>query len=266
MDMGHARATSRWRQSTKRSLLAVILAGTTLAVLSFVPWARFAANISGRTSQRIHLTVVQLDSRFWVVTEWCLAPGFRTSSAAELYESERAAELDLSELRDLYVESAQLRQHPAPGRMAYDIDVVRSEVVPSWMKFAEHPPEAYGLTFHPDDPYLVSEFAVGWPFRAFRAETVAPSTGPPERKRGYLDLGPLGVVPCLPIWRGLVLDVLVLGSAWWVVLSCLSVLRRRRRIRRGLCVFCKYDRSGLDAAAVCPECGGTTTPTPERGC
>ena len=39
--------------------------------------------------------------------------------------------------------------------------------------------------------------------------------------------------------------------------SIVSPARRRRqhRIRAGLCLACGYDRAGLAAGSVCPECG-----------
>lgn len=35
-----------------------------------------------------------------------------------------------------------------------------------------------------------------------------------------------------------------------------SALTRRGRVLAGLCIGCGYERSGLNAAAACPECGG----------
>lgn len=64
----------------------------------------------------------------------------------------------------------------------------------------------------------------------------------------------------LPLWLPLapVLLLSLLAAPSW-----LAHRRRKRRVRRGLCAGCAYDRAGLsDPAAPCPECG--TSPTPAR--
>ena len=55
-----------------------------------------------------------------------------------------------------------------------------------------------------------------------------------------------------PLWflAGLSCSVAVVG---WR----LDVVERRRRSRLDLCPACSYDRAGLAAGAVCPECGCT---------
>ncbi len=59
-------------------------------------------------------------------------------------------------------------------------------------------------------------------------------------------------LPLRPIWGGLLVDSMLfgalIGSPWWVA----SVVRRRRR-KKGLCVWCGYDVKGLRGK--CPECG-----------
>jgi len=58
---------------------------------------------------------------------------------------------------------------------------------------------------------------------------------------GYLDV---------PLWFPLILAILPTAFAWR--LDTLA----RRRARVGLCAHCHYDRRGLVAGVVCPECGG----------
>jgi len=53
----------------------------------------------------------------------------------------------------------------------------------------------------------------------------------------------------VPLWMPLVVSLGVTGAAWR-----LEVLARRRD-RAGKCAACGYDRAGLKADAVCPECG-----------
>jgi hypothetical protein len=55
---------------------------------------------------------------------------------------------------------------------------------------------------------------------------------------------------------GLVFNPLIVGGGAWVLVGLLPLLvrvgRRVRRARRGLCVWCGFDSSGLE---LCPECG-----------
>ena len=53
----------------------------------------------------------------------------------------------------------------------------------------------------------------------------------------------------IPLWPVMAVCVLVTGAAWHRDTS----LRRRARLK--LCPKCGYDRAGLAAGAVCPECG-----------
>lgn len=62
------------------------------------------------------------------------------------------------------------------------------------------------------------------------------------------------VLPLMPIPSGLVFNSLVWGAAWWTLLFAPARVRSWRRGRRGCCVTCGYR---LEAAPVCPECGGT---------
>jgi len=52
-----------------------------------------------------------------------------------------------------------------------------------------------------------------------------------------------------PIWPAVVASFFVSVAAW-----SLDILARRRG-RLNLCPKCHYDRTGLAAGAVCPECG-----------
>ena len=55
----------------------------------------------------------------------------------------------------------------------------------------------------------------------------------------------------VPIWMPLVALAVPSALAWW---------RRLRRFRPGQCRQCGYDRAGLGAGVVCPECGGAPLP------
>jgi hypothetical protein len=67
-------------------------------------------------------------------------------------------------------------------------------------------------------------------------------------------------VPFLPLWRGLLLNMLIHAVAWWLVIGLMPFINhytRSRRARLSLCTHCSYDRSATPPTAPCPECGHT---------
>jgi hypothetical protein len=64
------------------------------------------------------------------------------------------------------------------------------------------------------------------------------------------------VLPLRPIWPGFAINTVFYAGLLWLLFAAPSALRRRRRIRRGLCPACAYDlRGGGSASQQCPECG-----------
>jgi hypothetical protein len=64
-------------------------------------------------------------------------------------------------------------------------------------------------------------------------------------------------LPCLPIWRGFIINSLVYSLALWLLyLTWLGVRQSKRanRRRRGCCPRCAYDLRG-NFASGCTECG-----------
>ena len=64
------------------------------------------------------------------------------------------------------------------------------------------------------------------------------------------------VLPTKPIWRGFGYNTIVFTAGWGLLFAMLAVpgaLRRRRRVRLGLCAGCGYDLR--HSVGVCPECG-----------
>jgi len=53
----------------------------------------------------------------------------------------------------------------------------------------------------------------------------------------------------IPLWLPALLSLLATAAAWR------ADAKYMRRVRVGLCAGCGYDRAGLAADAVCPECG-----------
>jgi len=139
----------------------------------------------------------------------------------------------------------------------------------------------------PTGPYFVA--AYGWPWRALVFELWEQNV-PSNRVGGMPDWeeGLRGAVvvpggglrrspsiggddlylPLLPLWRGLLANVLFYALVVLVLRRGFVLLRGRRRRRRGRCWAgggCGYDLTGLDAAT-CPECGRPVAPTksPQR--
>jgi hypothetical protein len=84
--------------------------------------------------------------------------------------------------------------------------------------------------------------------------------------RGVL-LNELKVLPFKPIWPGFAINTLFYAAILWLLFAAPFALRRRRRIKHGLCAKCGYDLRGSPARAdspLCPECGATV-PSPLRG-
>jgi hypothetical protein len=76
-------------------------------------------------------------------------------------------------------------------------------------------------------------------------------TGSHQRKRW---------IPMLPIWPGFLINTLLYAVVWWLLSAAPFALRRRRRIKRGLCPACAYP---IGDSAVCTECG-SQLPSPSR--
>jgi hypothetical protein len=69
-------------------------------------------------------------------------------------------------------------------------------------------------------------------------------------------------VPVGLIWTGLALDCVLYSALWCGLFLAPGTFRRRTRRRRNHCINCSYDRAGLDAASVCPECGASNQGRP----
>ena len=113
--------------------------------------------------------------------------------------------------------------------------------------------------------------ACGWPLPALRwtegtlavggrlvEERIAwalpvPSWLPPGWRDFELGARPRRRLPLEPVWPGAAVNTLMYAAAVCVTVFGPRALRRRMRIRRGLCASCGYDLAG--SIAVCPECG-----------
>jgi hypothetical protein len=71
-------------------------------------------------------------------------------------------------------------------------------------------------------------------------------------------MGPIPrVLPLRPIWPGFEIDTVFYAAVLWVLVTAPGFIRRRIRIRRGLCPRCAYP---IGTNAVCTECGKPVQP------
>jgi hypothetical protein len=102
----------------------------------------------------------------------------------------------------------------------------------------------------------------GWPALCLSYEVLVPITGNPTVRGGFDvkldDLQYNGMTHTLPYhirWLGMIANVLLYTAAFACIRIRPRALIRWRRLRRGLCLSCGYDRNGLPTANPCPECG-----------
>lgn len=109
-----------------------------------------------------------------------------------------------------------------------------------------------------------AQFAAGWPLNSLQGWAYGrrPSepedisllriqTSPVDHSRQFL--------PIAPSWPGFAINTVFYSGACWLLLAAPLALRRRRRIKRGLCPRCKYP---VGTSPVCTECGKPVKPKP----
>lgn len=108
-------------------------------------------------------------------------------------------------------------------------------------------------------------YLFGWPARSMwgAADSFPPEVWPPAR---FLNCSmpmtqspwPWGIQGRLPtgvLWPGFLLNSGIFGIACWLPWFAALTIRRRLRMRTGLCLSCGYELKGLAAGSPCPECG-----------
>jgi hypothetical protein len=60
------------------------------------------------------------------------------------------------------------------------------------------------------------------------------------------------ILPLRPLWPGFAINTVFYAAILWMLFAAPGMIRRRRRIKRGLCAACAYPVGESD---VCTECG-----------
>jgi hypothetical protein len=121
--------------------------------------------------------------------------------------------------------------------------------------------DAGDWTFH--SPYstdvVLAENEYGWPARALTNDPEPKLLSP---RRYSLSVGEPRL-PLRPIWPGFAINTLLYAGMLWLLFAAPFALRRRRRIKRGLCPKCAYP---IGVSDVCTECGADVPLFPRCCC
>ncbi|MCI0362901.1 MAG: hypothetical protein L0219_03415, partial [Phycisphaerales bacterium] len=64
-------------------------------------------------------------------------------------------------------------------------------------------------------------------------------------------------LPIKPIWPGFAINTILYAAILWLLFAAPGLVRRRRRIKHGLCPACAYP---IGASETCTECGKPVSP------
>lgn len=62
-------------------------------------------------------------------------------------------------------------------------------------------------------------------------------------------------IPRTIYWPGMLINIATYGTLWALLFAGIAAIRRRRLLKHGLCINCRYDMNGLANGTKCPECG-----------
>ncbi len=113
--------------------------------------------------------------------------------------------------------------------------------------------------FGSNPPY---EYESGWPLRSLFCIYMPFGI---KAKHGFFPPHCLQsgerAIPYLPIWPGFAINTIFYAGVLWLLFAAPGFVRRRYRIKRGLCPSCAYP---VGVSKVCAECGAQV-PSPSRG-
>ena len=141
------------------------------------------------------------------------------------------------------------------------------DLVPSWSQLQRPPHRFEDRSCHGVSQVVDSR---GWPLRMLWSEPVTTywcdttthqsnpvaggiATSLREWNSLYGDVFPR-TLPLRPIWSGISVNTVLYAAILWVLSGGPFFLRRRLRLRRGLCPSCAYP---MGASPTCTECGKT---------
>lgn len=111
------------------------------------------------------------------------------------------------------------------------------------------------------------EEARGWPFRALycywvntepsEVPSMVGAFGSNPMSGPIVASAPFQVYPFLPLWRGVVANLMLYGAALFAAHRTPLIFRAWTRRRRNLCVTCGHVL--IQSQARCPECGASRT-------
>ena len=111
-----------------------------------------------------------------------------------------------------------------------------------------------------NDSVMLFAQTAGWPTMcltcafASRQDVGGGGLGIPKPLNWYPN--DLRLLPTRPIWPRFAINTVFYAVVVWLLFAAPFALRRRRRIKRGLCPKCAYDLRGTPSdATACPECG-----------
>jgi hypothetical protein len=111
----------------------------------------------------------------------------------------------------------------------------------------------------PEDNDPLVEQAAGWPLLAMKCDYVIEVPGYVDGVANGIaisgirgDANSLRLLPLRPIWPGFAINTVFYAGVLWLLFAVPFALRRRWRIRRGLCPACAYP---VGTNTVCTECG-----------
>jgi len=134
------------------------------------------------------------------------------------------------------------------------------DILPKWCRSEAVAAREEMLPFPPSTGPIFQ--ARGWPFVAISQRFVRSQSD--HSISNSIDLGlpdfagnsrSPRLLPLGPIWPGFAIDTVFYAAILWLLFAAPFALRRRRRIKRGLCPKCAYDLRGSKEATACPECG-----------
>ena len=101
------------------------------------------------------------------------------------------------------------------------------------------------------DFQLAMYLTAGLPMRSLHGQSWF-QKGVMIQQSGIPTTGLLGGLPYVPIWPGFAVNTLFYAVVLWLLICGPFAMRRRDRVRRGLCPKCAYP---MGESGVCSECG-----------